>query len=76
MPDIQEDHVLEEQRSLADLPLWTDADAHAKLQQVCERHNVPIDVLTELVTLQRERQHQERARGIFMRFEEILGRMD
>jgi hypothetical protein len=32
--------------------------------------------LTEMVTLQRERQHQERARGIFMRFEEILGRMD
>jgi hypothetical protein len=76
MPDIQEDNVLEEQRSLADLPLWTDADAHTKLQQVCERHNVPIDVLTELVTLQRERQHQERARGIFMRLEEILGRMD
>ena len=76
MPDIQEDNALEEQRSLADLPLWTDDDAHAKLQQVCERYNVPIDVLTELVTLQRERQHQERARGIFMRFEEILGRMD
>ena len=76
MPDIQEDNALEEQRSLADLPLWTDADAHTKLQQVCGRHNVPIDVLTELVTLQRERQHQERARGIFMRFEEILGRMD
>lgn len=76
MPNIQEDNVFEEQRSLADLPLWTDEHAHAKLQQVCERHNVTIDVLTELVTLQRERQHQERARGIFMRFEEILGRMD
>lgn len=76
MPDTQEDNLHEEQRSLADLPLWSDADAHAKLQQVCERRNVPIDVLTELVTLQRERQHQERARGIFMRFEEILGRMD
>ena len=76
MPDIQEENLQEEQRSLADLPLWTDAEAHTKLQQVCERHNVPLDVLTELVTLQRERQHQERARGIFMRFEEILGRMD
>lgn len=76
MPEIQEESILEEQRSLADLPLWTDAEAHTKLQQVCERHNVPIDVLTELVTLQRERQHQERARGIFLRFEEILGRMD
>lgn len=76
MPDIQEENGLEEQKSLADLPLWSDAEAHSKLQQVCERHNVPIDVLSELVALQRERQHQERARGIFMRFEEILGRMD
>lgn len=76
MPDIQEESAFEEQRSLADLPLWTNAEAHTKLQEVCERHNVPIDVLTELVSLQRERQHQERARGIFMRFEEILGRMD
>lgn len=76
MPDIQEESAIEEQRSLADLPLWTDVEAHIKLQQVCEKHNVPIDVLTELVTLQRERQHQEKARGIFLRFEEILGRMD
>ena len=76
MPDIQEESSIEEQRSLADLPLWTDAEAHIKLQQICDKHNVPIDVLTELVTLQRERQHQEKARGIFLRFEEILGRMD
>jgi hypothetical protein len=76
MSDIQKENVLEEQRPLADLPLWTDAEAHIKLQQVCDQHKVPIDVLTELVTLQRERQHQERARGIFLRFEEILGRMD
>jgi hypothetical protein len=76
MPDIKEESSIEEQRSLADLPLWADAEAHIKLQQVCGKHNVPIDVLTELVTLQRERQHQEKARGIFLRFEEILGRMD
>ena len=39
-------------------------------------HNIPVDVVTELVALQRERQHQERAAGIFARFEEILGRID
>lgn len=76
MPDIQEKNGVEEQQTLADLPLWSDPEAHNKLQQVCEKHNVPIDVLTELVALQRERQHQEKARGIFLRFEEILGRMD
>jgi hypothetical protein len=66
----------DDSQGVADLPLWRDATAHAKLQQVCDKHGVPLDVLTDLVTLQRERQHQERARGIFMRFEEILGRMD
>jgi len=76
MPNIQEENIAEEQMHLADLPLWTNTEAHIKLQQVCEKHNVPIDVLNELVILQRERQHQERARGIFLRFEEILGRMD
>lgn len=68
--------VHQEEAGVADLPLWADIDANIRLSVVCEKHNVPIDVLTELVSLQRERQHQERAHGIFMRFEEILGRMD
>lgn len=61
---------------LADLPLWSDVDANLRLSVVCNRHNVPLAVITELVALQRERQHQERARNIFQRFEEILGNMD
>lgn len=65
-----------EEANVEDLPLWSDQAAHTQLLSVCEKHNVPIDVLTELVALQRERQHQERAHGIFLRFEEILGRMD
>ena len=65
-----------EEHGVADLPLWSDSDAHIRLAVVCDKHKVPIDVLTDLVAPQRERQHQERAHGIFMRFEEILGRMD
>lgn len=61
---------------VADLPLWADNDAFAILQKICAKNSVPLDVLEELVTLQRERQHQERAAGIYMRFEEILGRFD
>jgi hypothetical protein len=61
---------------VSDLPLWADEDARAILEQVCAEHNVPVDVLSELVGLQRERQHQERAAGIYPRIEEILGRMD
>lgn len=61
---------------LNDLPLWADVEAQAVLERVCAQHNVPVDVITELVMVQRERQHQERAHGIYMRFEEILGRIE
>lgn len=61
---------------LSDLPLWADEEAQAVLETVCKKHGVPIDVLTELVMVQRERQHQERAHGINQRFEEILGRIE
>jgi hypothetical protein len=65
-----------EETSVADLPLWADPEANGVLQQVCKKHKVPIDVITDLVALQRERQHQERAAGINARFEEILGGME
>lgn len=65
-----------DEQNVADLPLWSDIDANIRLSVVCDQHKVPVDVLTDLVALQRERQHQERAHGIFARFEEILGRMD
>lgn len=65
-----------EESGVADLPLWADEDANAALQAVCAKHKVPVHVITDLVSLQRERQHQERAAGINARFEEILGDME
>jgi len=61
---------------LSDLPLWTDTEAQIAMEKVCEKQGIPVDVLTELVMVQRERQHQERAHGIYQRFEEILGRIE
>ena len=61
---------------LNDLPLWADEDARKILEAVCLKNNVPVEVITELVMVQRERQHQERARGINMRIEEILGAIE
>ena len=61
---------------LQDLPLWSNDSARSIVEKICAEMNVPMDVLTELVALQRERQHQERAAGIYDRFAEILGRMD
>jgi hypothetical protein len=61
---------------LNDLPLWADDEAYLVLERVCKEMDVPIEVITDLVVLQRERQHQERAAGIYPRFEEILGIID
>jgi hypothetical protein len=58
---------------LNDLPLWADAEAQKILDSTCAKHKVPMDVITQLVGIQRERQHQERARGISKAFEEVLG---
>lgn len=61
---------------LSDLPLWSDETAMKTLSEVCEKYEVSVDVVTELVIVQRERQHQEKARNIYGRFEEILGRIE
>lgn len=65
-----------EEAQLNDLPLWADNEASRVLAEISSANNVPVDVLAELVGLQRARQHQERAAGIYQRIEEILGRMD
>jgi len=65
-----------DEQLVGDLPLWTDDEARAVMEKIAAEHGVPIDVITELVSLQRARQHQERAAGIYQRIEEILGRMD
>jgi len=67
-----DEHTLDD-NYLNDLPLWAEAEARSRLEEVCAKHNIPVEVITELVMVQRERQHQERAHGINLRFEEILG---
>ncbi|MDR5778130.1 hypothetical protein QCE63_01645 [Caballeronia sp. LZ065] len=61
---------------LGDLPLWSDASARAVLEQLCVKHGVPMDVLEDLVGIQRERSGEERARNVYPRIEETLSRMD
>jgi len=61
---------------LGDLPLWSDSNARAVLEQLCVKHNVPMDVLEDLVGIQRERSGEERARNVYPRIEETLSRMD
>lgn len=61
---------------LGDLPLWSDPDAKELLLKLCEKHQVPLHVFEELVVIQRERQDQERAHGVYDAITEALGAMD
>ena len=58
--------------NLQDLPLWGDEKAQEILEATCKKHGIPVDTVTALVQVQRERQHQERAHGIYDRFDEIF----
>lgn len=59
-----------------DLPLWNDPQAFSVLEELCNKHQVPVDIFRELVAEQRLNQHRERARGITDRFDEIFNNMD
>lgn len=61
---------------LGDLPLWSDKEARAFLQALCDKHSVPLDVFEELVAIQRARQDQERAHGVYDAITEVLSRID
>jgi hypothetical protein len=61
---------------LGDLPLWSDPEAKEMLLKLCEKYQVPLQVFEDLVVIQRERQDQERARGVYDAITEVLGIMD
>jgi hypothetical protein len=61
---------------LGDLPLWSDPEAKELLLKLCEKHQVPLQVFEDLVVIQRERQDQERAHGVYDAITEVLGAMD
>lgn len=64
------------ENNLSDLPLWSDPEAKKILAVLCEKHGVPIGVLEDLVSIQRERQSQERADGVYQAITEALDQME
>lgn len=61
---------------LGDLPLWSDIVARELMENLCKKHNVPVDVFTELVAIQRQNQDRSKARGVYDAIGEVLSRMD
>ncbi|ELT3989355.1 DNA modification system-associated small protein [Pseudomonas aeruginosa] len=61
---------------LGELSLWKDAAASKILEELSQKHSVPISVLKELVSLQRENAHKGKARGINDNIDMILDQME
>lgn len=60
---------------LGDLPLWSNPNACCVLEELCIKHGVPMDVLEELVGIQRERSGGERAHNVYPRLKAVQSRM-
>lgn len=63
-------------KTIDDLPLWQDKKAHQVLEELSNKHQVPTDVLKELVAIEKQHQHRERARGIYDDFDNTFEQMD
>lgn len=61
---------------LRDLPLWSDPEATRVLLELCDKYRVPSEVIGALVALQRERQYQERADGVYSAIAEALDQIE
>ena len=61
---------------LGNLPLWGDDEAKKVLTDLCKQYEVPLDVLEDLVKLQREMLVKSRAAGSYEAIAEIIGRLD
>lgn len=59
---------------LADLPLWSDPETNKIFEELCEQEEISSVVIKELISLQRDYQHMERARGIYDDIDDILSR--
>ena len=55
-----DENILDE-NYLNDLPLWAEPDVQELLAAVCAKHKIPVEVITELVMVQRECQHFQHA---------------
>jgi hypothetical protein len=61
--------------SFSDLPLWADDEAHQLLESLCNEYQIPIEVLQDLVALERKRQGETKRHNITVEIDQILARI-
>lgn len=63
-------------QEINDLPLWDDKQANIIIQEMCDKYQVPFEVLKELVDITRQHQHKATARGITDELDNTFKKMD
>ncbi len=58
------------------LPLWQNNTAKKVLEELGLKHDVPNNVLKDLVAIEKHHQHRERARGIYDDFDNVFETME
>lgn len=52
------------EKAVMDLPLWSDPETNMLFEKMCSDAGIPSSQIRELISLLREYQHMDRARGI------------
>ena len=53
------------EKAVVDLPLWSDLNPKKKKKKMCSEAGISPSQIKELISLLREYQHMDRARGIY-----------
>ncbi|MDM8559990.1 DNA modification system-associated small protein [Candidatus Parabeggiatoa sp. HSG14] len=61
--------------SLRDLPLWADGEAYQIFESLCNTYQMPVDIIQDLVALERKYQGEVRKHNINSQITEILTRI-
>ena len=61
------------EKAVMDLPLWSDPETNMLFEKMCSDAGIPSSQIRELISLLRESQHMDRARGIYDDMDICLG---
>ena len=53
------------EKAVVDLPLWSDPETNRLFEKMCSEAGISPSQIKELISLLREYQHMDRARGIY-----------
>lgn len=65
-----------DEQKLMDLPLWNDPITKEQFKKICTEEGILPSQIGELISILREHQHMDRARGIYDEMDSCLSQGD